>query len=741
MSNEKVGRNSPCTCGSGKKFKQCCGNQPAVLAPLPPPPLTEAMRRLLMDAFTSFQQGQIEAAEQSCVKLLRTAPRQPDAIHILALIAQQRGQLDLAAERFLQAIATGRNNSMHSNYGAFLQSQGRHAEAVEQFRLALALNSNMPGAWSNLGLSLHSLGQFVEAADAFRRAIAIDGKLVPALNGLGTTLMIQRQFAEAEEFLAKAVALEPNDAGSLANLGSAYWSLRRLEEAADTYRRALELAPEHLVALGNLAATLTQLSRTDEARAIFKRIYALDPRIERQIQMDLTLPHIFPSEQALYARRAEFEQQVEAISNSGASAATKDLYSPTFFNLAFHGLNDRPLMQRIARMYGLLHPDLAFSAPHLESPRDPAKKLRIGFYSTNLHNHPVAHCFAALIEGLALIEDFDVYLISPATTFDYQGVALYKGFRGHRVQTPGDYMRTRQTIAAFELDVLVYQDIGMDELTYLLAFGRLARHQCVLGGHPVTTGIPNVDYFISSKLMEPANAAEHYSEKLIQLDNLPVYFDHPKLPEHMKTRAELGLPEQGALYVCPMMLQKLHPAFDRTIGELLERDQQGHAIFFKHPDAKWEEALSKRFDATIPASVRNRVHFLPWVGKKEDFIAINARADVIIDPFHFGIGSTAITTYAVCTPVVTLPGEFMRGRVGLAYCRLLEIENECVATDPADYVEKAYALANDAQLASSVRAKIGERKARLYGDSGVTAELVAWFGSLARVPDAEKSTH
>jgi predicted O-linked N-acetylglucosamine transferase (SPINDLY family) len=56
----------------------------------------------------------------------------------------------------------------------------------------------------------------------------------------------------------------------------------------------------------------------------------------------------------------------------------------------------------------------------------------------------------------------------------------------------------QRIIAREEMDLLFYTDIGMDPETYFLSFARLAPVQCVTWGHPDTTGVPNVDYFLSS---------------------------------------------------------------------------------------------------------------------------------------------------------------------------------------------------------------------------------------------------
>ena len=126
----------------------------------------------------------------------------------------------------------------------------------------------------------------------------------------------------------------------------------------------------------------------------------------------------------------------------------------------------------------------------------------------------------------------------------------------------------RRAIAELELDVLFYEDIGMDAFTYFLAFARLAPVQCVSYGHPDTTGIANVDYWVSNDLFEPADAAGHYSERLFLLRDpgTTAYYYRPQLVPPAKRREEFGLPEGATLYLCPQSLFKLHPDFDAILA-------------------------------------------------------------------------------------------------------------------------------------------------------------------------------
>jgi predicted O-linked N-acetylglucosamine transferase (SPINDLY family) len=308
---------------------------------------------------------------------------------------------------------------------------------------------------------------------------------------------------------------------------------------------------------------------------------------------------------------------------------------------------------------------------------------------------------------------------------------VYAGFAGQRVRLPYNLALARKAIAALELDILVYLDIGMEPFTYFLAFSRLARAQCVLAGHPVTTGIANMDYFLSADSMEPPEADQHYSEQLVRLPRPVSYFVRPALPATLKTRTELGLPEDRHIYMCPMKLQKLHPDFDEAITRILQLDARGVVVLFEdHQLANWKPALLQRFARTIPAEVRERILFLPWLKDKSDFISAVAAADVILDPFHFGIGSTAATTSVTGTPLVTRTGEFMRGRVGAFYCTLLDLP-ECITEDTESYVHKAVQIASDRSLRDTIHTKILKNSHVLYDNMQPADDLAGFFCSLA----------
>ena len=118
----------------------------------------------------------------------------------------------------------------------------------------------------------------------------------------------------------------------------------------------------------------------------------------------------------------------------------------------------------------------------------------------------------------------------------------------------------------------------MSPTTYFLAFSRLAPVQIVSWGHPETTGIDTIDYFLSSTLLETNLKVKKYSERLICLSQFPLYYKPPENLGLIKKRSDLNLPEKNRLYGCPQSLFKLHPDFDAILAKILLRDPKANIV-------------------------------------------------------------------------------------------------------------------------------------------------------------------
>lgn len=496
-------------------------------------------------------------------------------------------------------------------------------------------------------------------------------------------------------------------------------SLRHFEEAARIDPRcyqAVEAARRICVGAG-IAERATHYSQL---------AYAMNGSADVLLSMKLIVPSIMESVGAIRDARARYGQVVAEllVSPPLIEAPGGDLGVSAFF-LAYHGENDRDLQAATARLFLQAMPSLQFTAPHCIGPRRRGRKIRIGFISRFFAAHSIFSTSVGLIEKLSR-EKFELIVLRIQPSRDDECTARIRAAADLTVDLDPDIYRAREQIARLGLDILFYQDIGMERTSYFLAFARLAPVQCVSFGHPNTTGIPTMDYFISNDLFEPANAETHYSEKLVQLGDLPTlaYYYKPKVPAASAMPEAFGLPTEAVLYVCPQTLFKLHPEFDEILRGILIRDQHGVVVLIAGSFQEFTDGLQARFARTLPG-LEQRIVFLPFMAF-ERFMQLLELADVVLDSIHFNGMNTTLQAFAVGTPVVTLPGRFQRGRHTQAMYRKMGI-HDCIARDPQDYVDVAVRIGTDGSYAHALRERILSRNHVLYEDPRVVGEFERFF--------------
>ena len=298
---------------------------------------------------------------------------------------------------------------------------------------------------------------------------------------------------------------------------------------------------------------------------------------------------------------------------------------------------------------------------------------------------------------------------------------------GRHVYLDGALDPARAQIEACGLDLLVYTDVGMHPFLYFLSFARLAPVQALLVGHPCTSGVPALDYFISNVHQDGEGARAHYSERLVRLPTIPVYVEKTALPARRMSRAECGWSDESRIYLCPMMLQKIHPEFDWALAEILRRDPQAEVVLFGSSERPvWDEQLQRRFTAAMP-DVAERIDFRPFA-RQEEFLNLLLQADCVLDPFHFSGGVTTYIALSLGVPVITLPGELFRSRMTAGMYAQAGI-TVCTARSREHYVELALEFARDPRLRSATSAQIVAAHPRLFETRDAAGAFMDWIGT------------
>ncbi len=232
----------------------------------------------LTAALAHHRAGRLDEAEALYRTILLTEPNQADALNLLGVAVQQKGDAERAVGLIQKAIAAdGTKAIYYTNLGHALHATGRLDEAVAVYRQGLALDPHSATIHNALGNALQALGRVEEAMACYRRALDIDPDYLSALSNLGNVLQKLGRLDEAVASYGKALLIQPDFATALANLGNVLHIQGKLDEAEECLRRAVEIKPDFAMARSNLGILLKARGRHEEAEESLKRAVAIDP--------------------------------------------------------------------------------------------------------------------------------------------------------------------------------------------------------------------------------------------------------------------------------------------------------------------------------------------------------------------------------------------------------------------------------------------------------------------------------
>lgn len=642
---------------------------------------------VLATAAQHHQAGRLQQAEQAYREVLRVDAQHPDALHLLGVIAHQAGRHQEAVDSIRRAIALQPERAeFHGNLATAYLAAGEFDQAVASSGRALKLKPDFAEVYFNLANVFKAQGRLDEAVAGYRRALEIKPDYAKAHNNLGNALTDRGQSVEAEASYRRALELNPGDAGAHYNLGNVLKGQGRLDEAAASYGRALQIEPDR---------PLWELRTATLWPAVFASGEETDRR--RRLLADL---------ERFSARKWRLDP-AEIVASGNKPP----------FNLQFLAGDVRPIKEAYADLFRHCFP--------AEEPARRAGTPRIGFVVTSRIQRVFLKSMQGVLEritpGL-----FQLVIICPRAGAELIRSSMTAESIGI-LTIPEQFDRIVATIRAAAFDLLYYWEVGTDAVNYYLPFFRLAPVQCTSWGIQVTSGIPRMDYYLSSRLVEPDDAHDHYSEHLVLADTLLTYRKRSSSPTPRKPTEQFGLSTRRHVYLCAQHLGKFHPDFDPVLAGILRRDDSAVIVVMEDQYGHDAKKLRRRFAATI-ADVAERVVFLPRQ-QRPDYLGLVEAADVLLDPLHFGGVNTTYEGLSLAKPIVTLPSRFHRGRYTFACYRKMGVM-ECVAADPQDYVEKAVALGTDGDYRAFVQQRIREAGDLLFEDLEAVREHERIFQQL-----------
>jgi len=538
------------------------------------------------------------------------------------------------------------------------------------------------------------------------------------------------RWQEAIAQYQKLLEIQSGDADIYWNLSYCYRQLNLLDQYFNTLQTGIKLYPTDGRLHFSLIIDLRRNGRIKEA--IFSAENAancLPNDYTFQILKHLTVPSIYENQEEINFYRQRFTQGLQYLIQHTSLKTIEDQHSAlagigrlTNFYLSYQAQNDLELQTQYGK---LVHKIMAANFPQWSVPLSIPKlqhqeKIRIGYVSHYLHSYSGTLWLTGWLRQ-SNHERFEIYCYYTGDEPDAitQQFKEYSDVFHHIAH---NLSAACEQIISDKLHVLVFPEIGMNPQTMQMAGLRLAPVQCTAWGHPVTTGLPTIDYFLSSELMEPENAQEHYSEKLIRLPNIGVSYPKPYIPPVIKTRSDFQLSDDAVIYLCCQAPFKYLPQYDFIFAEIAHRLPQAKFVFLRGT------LLQPRLKRTFAAIGLNSEDYCVFLSIPErlDYLMINLLSDVYLDTFTWSGGNTSLEAIACNLPIVTCPGEFMRGRHSDSFLKMLGV-TDTIAENEAEYIEIAVKLGLDPALRSNIAGRMSQNHDRLFDDKACVVGLEAFY--------------
>jgi predicted O-linked N-acetylglucosamine transferase (SPINDLY family) len=664
-----------------------------------PDPVSFASRTIEI-AIEHHKTGRFSEAEALYRKVLAVDPNQFDALHLLGVIAHQAGKYKEAIELISRALKRDPAAfPAHNNLGLAYRALNDLESAQICFRTAVSLNPEYIPAYINLSMALQAQGKLAEAIACHRKILALDSESGDAHYNLAQTLAAQDRQAEALAEIHKAILIKPELAEAHLALGVMLHRQGISGDALDCFRTALSLRPDSvqahwIFAVSRLAGVYGVGEDPDAGRAEFGLALA---DLDRWFD----------------ARR----------SKNGFEAVGVE--QPFF--LAYHERNNRDLLCRYGDLCARLmkHWQETQEFPPRGNRRDGV--VRVGLVSGLIREHSV---WTAWTKGFCEHLDpdrFSLHIFYTGKTQDQE--TAFARSRASRF-THG-LIGLRQWVEAIldqDMDVLVYPEIAFDATLVQLASMRIAPVQVTTWGHPETSGLPTIDYYLSASCFEPSDAKEHYRERLVTLPNLGCCWEALRPPDSEIDLAALGIVSDAPILVCPGTPFKYAPEHDWILVEIARRLSRCQLVFFRHDRANLTNKFERRLDSAFEQSGLNYSDycvFIPWLPRTA-FYSLLRRADVYVDTIGFSGFNTAMQAVECGLPIVTRDGRFLRGRLGSGILKRMGLP-ELVAQTDQEFVEVAVELASNGPYRRQIRERIKASRSVLFDDVAPIRALEAFL--------------
>ena len=514
------------------------------------------IEKLYAEGIRAATEGRFDLVKTLAAQLDTLGAEKARVLYLKGVSAYYQSDFQMAREFITATIKTAPKNGSSYSLRAILNSRlGDYESAREDFLAALKYSSDDTNLVFNYGLFEQERGNLETALQIYRGLVEKNKIYIPALNNYTLLLLAAGKHDLAAELFEKLVREKrlPNEVTNL--YADVLRQAGNLEEAKKQYVRYLQFYPEDFQASYNLGCVELQLLNHETAHIIFKKLYKkTGSKLALWAKSFSVIPIVYKNSHEVENSRENLECELNFLRDCVLKQKSDDwpevVGSHQPFYLAYQDVSNIDLL----RTYGEICDSAMSNLPVQETLKDRRRAIRsepiaLFVVSNQVKNYSV---WNAITKGFLLNIDKGKLKVVVLNIGDLNDSVL-KTLPDHLhiLDSSGSTSQIRRRILDLSPDVIVYPEIGMHPTATQLATVRLAPLQVAMWGHPETTGIKTIDYYISASLFETANSGAHYTEKLIPLSNLGCYLEEPGISPEPNLPKELFAFKPNKLVLCP----------------------------------------------------------------------------------------------------------------------------------------------------------------------------------------------
>jgi protein O-GlcNAc transferase len=638
-------------------------------------------------------QGKLEDATEAYRLALKIKPDYAAAHYNMGVTLQDQGKLGEAIGSYQRVLKIKPDHAdAYNNMGNALKDQGKLEEAIEAYQHALQIKPDHTEVHNNMGTALQDQGKLSEAIEAYQRALKIKPDHVDVHNNMGTALKNHGKLDEAIEAYQRALGIEPDHVGAHNNMGNALQDQGKLDAAIDAYRRALNIKPDHADAYNNMGVALKDQGKLDAAIDAYQRALKIKPdypEAEAQLLHQLSLICDW--------------SQIELLSDQCAWLGITTKAVPTFAMLSTEDNAERQLIR--SRIWASENFKQA-PRPLPAKPKLRPKRLKIGYFSADFHDHPVQYLMAGVIREYDNAK-FEVFAFSYG--FDKSGEMRQRVKKNvNHFYDVSDYSDDSilDLARAHGLDIAIDLTGYTGRTRSALFQYRLAPVQINYLGYPGSMGADFMDYIVADPTVIPSSQRQHYSENVIYLHSFLPNDDQRQIAQTNTKRIDFGLPDDAFVFCCFNNSYKISP---REFGIWMRvLSQTDGSVLWLSKANKWAEG-NLRKEAQVRGIDPSRLIFANRLPHIEEHLARHKHADLFIDTFNYNAHTTASEALWAGLPVVTKQGNQFAARVAASLLNAVGL-SELVTTTEVDYEALIIELATNSNKLKVIKDRLADNR-------------------------------